>query len=108
MHALRRSKDLAAIAAASATLLYACTAAAAGKPQANEVTAGFNVAPQSLYWYGEVDHAFNGDLAKSGAVLRVYSSLAAYNYEASLARLGEIDPELRSELVRLASRRVKG
>ncbi len=91
MHALRRSKDLAAIAAASATLLYACTAAAAGKPQANEVTAGFNAAPQSLYWYAEFDHAFNGDIAKGGAVLRVYSSLAAYNYEASLARPGEID-----------------
>lgn len=93
MRALCRSIDLAGLAAASAALLYACsaTAAAADKPQANEVTAGFNVAPQSLYWYGEVYHAFNGDLAKGGALLRVSSSLAAYNYEASLARSSEID-----------------
>jgi len=90
MHALRWSRGLAGIAAASAALLYSCTADA-DKPQANEVTVGFDAAPQSLYWYGEVDHAFNGDLAKDGAVLRVYNSLAAYNYEASLARLGEID-----------------
>lgn len=89
MHALRWSRGIAGIAAASAALLYSCTAAA-DKPQANEVTVGFDAAPQSLYWYGEVDRAFNGDLAKDGAVLRVYSSLAAYNYEASLARLGEI------------------
>ncbi len=90
MHALRWSRGLAGIAAASVALLYSCTAAA-DKPRANEVTAGFDAAPQSLYWYGEVDHAFNGDIAKEGAVLRVYNGLAAYNYEASLAPRGEID-----------------
>jgi hypothetical protein len=91
MRALRWSKHLAEIAAASAALVYACAAAAADKPHANDVTAGFNVAPQSLYWYGEVDHAFNGDIDKTGFLLRISSSLAAYNYEATLARLGEID-----------------
>lgn len=91
MHGFRRSGNVLSILACASLAASTSIALAGDKKTANELTAGFNIAPQSLYWYGELDHAFNGDIDKEGFLLRVASSLAAYNYVATLPGLGEID-----------------
>jgi hypothetical protein len=69
-----------ALAASAALLLAASAAFAADKPQAYEVDAGFDTAPQSLYWYTEGIMALNRDMAKSGFLMRLYGSVAVYSY----------------------------
>ena len=81
MHAVRRSHARLRLAAACGAMLFAC-GAAADEPQAYEVAAGFDAAPQSLYWYSEAISALNRDMAKDGVLLRVYGSLAVYEYAA--------------------------
>jgi len=78
MSSIRLSNALAR--AAAGMLLLACTARAEDKPQAYEVDAGFDTAPQSLYWYSEAVVALNRDMGKTGLLLRAYSSLADYQY----------------------------
>ena len=73
--------------------MIAGAADAADKPQAYEIVAGFDVAPQSLYWYTEAITAVNGDIAKSGFLLRTYGSLAVFQY-ATKAVAGTVDGEL--------------
>ena len=65
---------------ASAGLLAATAVFAADEPQAYEVDAGFDTAPQSLYWYKEAIVALNRDIAKSGFLMRLYGSVAVYSY----------------------------
>jgi hypothetical protein len=65
---------------ASAALLTAPHAFAADKPQAYEIDAGFDAAPQSLYWYKEAIVALNRDIAKSGFLMRLSGGVAVYNY----------------------------
>ncbi len=84
MHAVCRSHAHLRIAAACGAMLLACGAGAADEPQAYEVDAGFDVAPQSLYWYGEGITALNRDMAKDGFLLRVFGSLAVYQYAGTL------------------------
>ena len=86
MHAICRSKGLLRIAAASAALLCAGAASAGEQPQAQayEVDAGFDAAPQSLYWYSEGIVALNRDIGKDGFLLRTYGSLAVYQYPGPL------------------------
>ena len=67
--------------------------AAADEPQAHEVAAGFDAAPQSLYWYSEAITALNRDIGKDGALLRVYGSVAVYEYAATVGG-GTIDGTL--------------
>jgi Cellulose biosynthesis protein BcsS len=96
MRAIRRTQGrLRVLAAGTALLTFACAnaAGAADKPQAYEVEAGFDAAPQSLYWYSQVIAALNGDMAKDGFRLRTYGSLAAFQY-ASTAVVGTVDGEL--------------
>ncbi|MEO8421623.1 MAG: cellulose biosynthesis protein BcsS [Hyphomicrobium sp.] len=76
-----------------ALLACANAANAADKPQAYEISAGFDAAPQSLYWYSEGIAALNGDIAKDGFLLRTYGSLAVYQY-ATNAVAGIVDGEL--------------
>jgi len=78
MHAVCRSHARLRIAAACGAMLSAWGAAA--EPQAYEVDAGFDAAPQSLYWYSEAITALNRDMARDGFLLRVYGSLAVYQY----------------------------
>ncbi len=94
MHAMRRiHRRLRVLAEGAALLTIAGAAAAADKPQAYEVDAGFDVAPQSLYWYSAAITAVNGDIAKSGFLLRTYGSLAVFQY-ATTAVAGTVDGEL--------------
>jgi hypothetical protein len=94
MHAMRRiHRRLRVLAEGAALLTIACGGAAADKPQAYEVDAGFDVAPQSLYWYTAAIAAVNGDIAKSGFLLRTYGSLAVFEY-ATTAVAGTVDGEL--------------
>jgi hypothetical protein len=72
-----------AVIACAALLSVTCAARAADKPQAYEVDAGFDTAPQSLYWYKEAIVALNRDIGKSGFLMRLYGSLAIYNYTGS-------------------------
>jgi hypothetical protein len=53
-HKMRASVRL-GVTAGMVLLLVACANAAdaADKPQAYEISAGFDAAPQSLYWYSE-------------------------------------------------------
>jgi hypothetical protein len=80
--------------AASATLLFACAAGAAEKPQAYEFDVGFDAAPQSLAWYSEAIVALNRDIAKDGFLIRTYGSLAVYQYASSLVAGAAIDGQL--------------
>jgi hypothetical protein len=89
MHAFRWNTALLSVALCAVFASHA--AAGDDKAKANDVTAGFNAAPQSLYWYGEVDRALNGDMDKTGYVLRSYSSIAAYSYTNPLNSLGEVN-----------------
>ena len=91
MHAVRRTLR---ITAACGALLIAFAAAAEDKPQAYELDAGFDAAPQSLYWYSEAVVALNRDMSKSGFLLRLYGSLASYEYAAPESIGGNIDGEL--------------
>jgi hypothetical protein len=98
MRAIRRTQiGLHVLAAGAAMLGFAwvnsARAGAASKPQAYEVDAGFDAAPQSLYWYSEVIAAVNGDMAKDGFLLRSYGSLSAFQYF-SKAVAGNVDGEL--------------
>jgi hypothetical protein len=79
---------------AAAALLCAGTAAAGEQPQAYEVDAGFDVAPQSLYWYSEGVVALNRDIGKDGFLLRAFGSLAVYQYASPFDTGGEIDGQL--------------
>lgn len=66
---------------ACATLLSVPSAPrAAEEPQAYEIDAGIDAAPQSLYWYKEAITALNGDMAKSGFLMRFYGSVSVYSY----------------------------
>jgi hypothetical protein len=78
MRLIRLSNAIARAAACG--VLLACAARAEDKPQAYEVDAGFDTAPQSLYWYSEGVVALNRDIGRSGFLLRAYSSLAEYQY----------------------------
>ena len=90
MHTVFRTTSvLGVVASCAAFASVAC--ADDDAPKANTLTAGFNAAPQSLYWYGELDHALNGDADKTGYLLQTYASIAAYNYTNPLNSLGEID-----------------
>ena len=82
------------ITAACAALLVAFAAAAEGNPQGYEFDAGFDVAPQSLYWYSETVVALSRDMSKSGFLLRMYGSLAIYEYAAPAGIGSNIDGEL--------------
>jgi hypothetical protein len=96
MRAIRRTPGRLRVPAACAALLVVIgvnAAGAADKPQAYEVDAGFDVAPQSLYWYTAAIAAVNGDIAKSGFLLRTYGSIAAFEY-ATTAVAGTVDGEL--------------
>jgi hypothetical protein len=53
MRAICRNHGHLRIAAVSAVLLCAGVAGAGEQPQAYAVDVGFDVAPQSLYWYSE-------------------------------------------------------
>ena len=69
MHLTYSTPDLArAVIACAALLSVPCAPRAADRPQAYEVDAGFDTAPQSLYWYTEGIVALNGDMAKSTVV----------------------------------------
>ena len=94
-HTTRASEGMCTTAACVVLLLFtwANAAGAADKPQAYEIDAGFDAAPQSLYWYSEAIAAVNGDMAKDGFLLRTYGSLAAFQY-ATKAVAGTIDGEL--------------
>jgi hypothetical protein len=81
MHVTLPSRSFARAAIACAALLSVpCALRAADKPQAYEVDAGFDTAPQSLYWYKEAIVAVNRDMAKSGFLVRLYGSVAIYDY----------------------------
>ena len=81
MHCLRpRRRCARAIVACAALLSAPCAPLAGDKPQAYEIDAGFDTAPQSLYWYKEAIVAMNHDLAKSGILVRLYGSVAVYSY----------------------------
>lgn len=69
-----------ALIACAALLSVPCAPRAADRPQAYEVDAGFDTAPQSLYWYKEAVVAVNRDMAKSGFLVRLYGSVAVYSY----------------------------
>jgi hypothetical protein len=69
-------------------------AAAEDNPQGYEFDAGFDVAPQSLYWYSETVVALSRDMSKSGFLLRMYGSLAIYEYAAPAGIGSNIDGEL--------------
>ncbi len=86
MHAVRRSHAGLRIAAACGAMLFVCGAGAAHEPQAYEIDAGFDAAPQSLYWYSEAITALKRDLAKDGFLLRVYGSLAVYQYASTVVQ----------------------
>ena len=60
-----------------------CLSAGADTPQSHEVNAGFDAAPQSLYWYSEAISALNHDMGKDGFLLRVSGSVAVYEYAAT-------------------------
>ena len=77
--------------AAACGVLLACAARAEDKPQAYEVDASFDTAPQSLYWYSEGVVALNHDIGKTGFLLRTYSSLAEYQYTSASATAATID-----------------
>jgi hypothetical protein len=94
MHAICRSRGRLRIAAASGTMLWACAAGAAERPQAYETDAGFDAAPQSLYWYSEGVVALNRDIGRDGFLLRSYGSLAVYQYPSPLEGRGNIDGQL--------------
>lgn len=81
-------------AAISLALCAASAASAADKPNAYEVTAGFDAAPQSLYWYTEGVAALNGDMGKSGFLMRSYGSISAYNYVSTAPGVGQVDGRL--------------
>ncbi len=83
MHAVGRNHARLRLAAACGAMLVAL-GAAAGEPHAHDVAAGFDAAPQSLYWYSEGITALNRDLGKDGALLRVYGSVAVYEYAATV------------------------
>jgi hypothetical protein len=93
MRAIRRTKGRLRVLAAGAAFFIIACAGAADKPQAYEVDAGFDAAPQSLYWYSEAVTALNGDMAKDAFLLRTYGSLAAFQY-ASTAVAGTVDGAL--------------
>ena len=69
-----------ALIACAALLIAPCVPRAADKPQAYEIDAGFDAAPQSLYWYKEAIVALNGDIAKSGFLMRLSGGVSVYNY----------------------------
>ena len=92
MHAVRRNHARLRHAAACGAMLISLSAAA-DTPQAHEVAAGFDAAPQSLYWYSEAISALNRDMGKDGVLLRVYGSVAVYEYAAT-AGGGTIDGTL--------------
>ncbi len=92
MHAVRRNHARLRLAAACGAMLISLSAAA-DTPQAHEVAAGFDAAPQSLYWYSEAISALNRDMGKDGVLLRVYGSVAVYEYAAT-AGGGTIDGTL--------------
>lgn len=81
MQMIRQGAGLLRIALACGALLLARNASA--QPQAYEVDAGFDTAPQSLYWYTEGIVALNHDMGKDGFLLRAYASLADYSYASS-------------------------
>lgn len=96
MRAICRIQGHLRVPAACAALLVVVGGNPAGateKPQAHEVDAGFDVAPQSLYWYTAAITAVNGDIAKSGFLLRTYGSVAVFQY-ATTAVAGTVDGEL--------------
>lgn len=81
MHVTSPTRGVArAVIACAALLSVPCATRAADKPQAYEVDAGFDTAPQSLYWYKEAVVAVNRDMAKSGFLVRLYGSVAVYDY----------------------------
>jgi cellulose biosynthesis protein BcsS len=69
-----------AVIACATVLSVPCAPRAADKPQACEIDAGFDAAPQSLYWYKEAIVALNRDIAKSGFLMRLSGGVAVYNY----------------------------
>jgi hypothetical protein len=69
-----------ALIACAALLSAPCAPRAADNPQAYEIDAGFDAAPQSLYWYKEAIVALNRDIAKSGFLMRLSGGVAVYNY----------------------------
>jgi hypothetical protein len=69
-----------AVIACATVLSVPCAPRAADKPQAYEIDAGFDAAPQSLYWYKEAIVALNRDIAKSGFLMRLSGGVAVYNY----------------------------
>jgi hypothetical protein len=89
MRLIRLSNAIAPAAACVA--LLTCAARAEDKPLAYEVDAGFDTAPQSLYWYSEGVVALNHDIGKTGFLLRAYSSLAEYQYTSASATAATID-----------------
>ena len=94
MRAIRRTQSrYRALAAGVALINAAFTNAAADQPQAYEVDAGFDAAPQSLYWYSGGIAAVNGDMAKDGFLLRTYGSFASFQY-ATKAVAGIVDGTL--------------
>lgn len=94
MDAIRRSKGRLRIAASCGVLLFACAAGAEEKPQGYELDAGFDAAPQSLYWYSEAVVALNRDMSKDGFLFRMYGSLAAYQYSSPVVTGGTVDGKL--------------
>jgi hypothetical protein len=94
-HTTRASEGMCTTAACVVLLLFtwANAAGATEKRQAYEVDAGFDAAPRSLYWYTAAIAAVNGDIAKSGFLLRTYGSIAAFEY-ATTAVAGTVDGEL--------------
>jgi hypothetical protein len=92
MHAVRRNHARVRLAAMCGAMLLAASAAA-DQPHAYDVAAGFDAAPQSLYWYSEAISALNGDTGKDGALVRVYGSVAVYEYAATVGG-GTIDGTL--------------
>jgi hypothetical protein len=92
MHPVRRNHARLRLVVACGAMLVAANAAA-DEPHAHDVAAGFDAAPQSLYWYSEAISALNGDTGKDGVLLRVYGSVAVYEYAATVGG-GTIDGTL--------------
>jgi hypothetical protein len=93
MYSTPLGQGLLCIIASCAALLCSCAAGAGANPQAYEFDAGFDAAPQSLYWYKEAVVALNRDMSKDGYLFRMYGSLAAYQY-AKLHGGGDINGRL--------------
>ena len=81
-------------AATCGLLLSSFPAGAEEKPKGYDVSVGFDAAPSSLDFYNEAIVALNHDMAKTGFLFRMSSSLAAYQYLNPKVTGGKVDGDL--------------